>query len=111
MDGMTIIGDGVINNQAAFANDLQFADLNGDNKTDIILNDLNGTIKVWIMDGGSISQSAAYGGQTGWRVAAIGSLDEDNNQDLVLQHDNGGIKFWLRPRHCEGVIGRDERQG
>ena len=23
----------------------------------------------------------------------------------------GGIKFWLRPRHCEGVIGRDERQG
>ena len=77
------------------------ADLNGDTKPDLVLqNSVTGQITVWFMTGPDGNQLADWkyiqpSTMTDWRVAGAADFDLDGNTDLVLQNvSTGQATIW-----------------
>ncbi len=70
-----------------------FGDFNGDNTTDILWRQNNGTLAEWLVEGSTItsSQSPTFHGDivssdASWSVAGTGDFNGDGKADIMAQH-------------------------
>ena len=82
------------------------SDFNGDARSDILWQRVDGLVRVWLMNGASreneidlVSPSAQ------WNVAGIGDYDGDGNDDILWLHSSGLIQIWFL---VEGRIDRGQ---
>ncbi len=72
------------------------ADFNGDGKSDILLQNADGSSSIWLMDGLSVTSiGGLIGPGTGWRVVEVADFNGDGKSDIVWQHTNGSASIWL----------------
>lgn len=73
-------------------------DVNGDGKTDIILQNADGFLAVWYMDGknqiGGGFLNPSNPGDKNWHVVGSGDFNSDTKQDLLFQHTDGTLAVW-----------------
>jgi hypothetical protein len=73
----------------------------GNGDSDIVLQNANGQVAIWEMNGSTIEQAAMvqYQGATanpgpGWQVVGTGALSNGGTSDIVLQNSNGMVAVW-----------------
>jgi serralysin len=73
-------------------------DFNGDGNTDVLLQNVNGDVAVWGMNGaGQMSQTqSAEVADPGpaWQVEGTGDFNQDGKSDIVLQSTDGSVAIW-----------------
>ena len=70
-------------------------DLNADGKSDVLLQNINGTVAGWNMNGPSIASSAiVVNPSTSWHAAGSGDFNGDGKSDVLLQNDDGSVAIW-----------------
>ncbi len=79
-----------------FANPPNSHDFNGDGKSDIFWRDTSGDLGVWLMNGGTVSQSSGLGAVPG-TLSIIGQhdFDGDGNADVLWRDAAGNISMWF----------------
>ena len=77
-------------------------DFTGDGDADILWQNSNGSLAMWLMDGSTITSSATptYEGSavspgSSWSVAGIGDFTGDGNDDILWRNSNGSLAMWL----------------
>jgi FG-GAP-like repeat len=71
-------------------------DFNVDLKSDILLQNTNGTPQIWLMNGASVTSTALLSNPgASWHVMATGDFDVDGEADVVLQNADGRPEIWL----------------
>ena len=77
-------------------------DFTGDGDADILWQNTNGSLAMWLMDGSTITSSAtpAYEGSavspgSSWSVAGIGDFNGNGNDDILWRNSNGSLAMWL----------------
>jgi Ca2+-binding RTX toxin-like protein len=70
-------------------------DFSGDGKSDILYQNANGYVAVWLIDnanvlGGNLVES--YG--SNWHAAAAGDYDADGKSDILYQKTDGSLTIW-----------------
>jgi glucose/arabinose dehydrogenase len=72
-----------------------FSDLNGDGKTDLIL-DSYGSITGILMDGNNLVAYAGFMGVgSGWTPTHMADLNGDGKADILWRHTDGRVAAWL----------------
>ncbi len=86
-----------------------FADVNGDNRLDVVLGYNNAPTEIWLNQTGSSGDGAGLVdggqrlGQGNTRAIGVGDLDGDKDLDLFLTN-NGGNTVWLNQNRGSGVF-------
>jgi hypothetical protein len=71
-------------------------DFTGDGKSDVILQNTNGTPQIWLMNGTSVtSMTSLVNSGPSWQLAATGDFNRDGKADIVLQNSDGLPEIWL----------------
>jgi ELWxxDGT repeat protein len=77
------------------------SDFNGDGNADVLWRRTDGTLSTWIMNGSSITSSAApnLGGSAitpdaSWTVAGVGDFDGDSRSDILWRKSDGTLAEW-----------------
>jgi len=75
------------------------ADLNGDNRADIVFQNDNGSVVVWEMGGAAGTTINAMdlvnlSPGPAWHIAGLGNMDGVGGADIVFQNDNGAAAVW-----------------
>jgi hypothetical protein len=72
------------------------SDLSGDGQSDLVLQDSEGRVAAWLMDGATPTASAALiGPGTGWTVTHTADLDGDGKADILFRHQDGRAYVYL----------------
>lgn len=107
MNGTTVAGAGLVMTGTAVANpgpDWRVAgtgDFYGDGKTDILLQNNNGSVAIWEVNGTTITQAgqASLGGAVvnpgpTWHIVGTGDFNNDGKTDIVFRDDTGSVATW-----------------
>jgi hypothetical protein len=73
-------------------------DINGDGKSDLFWRQSNGTIHLWLLNGGKLLQAPLVldvNLSADWTVVSTGDFNGDGKGDLVWRHSNGETYLWL----------------
>ena len=71
-------------------------DFEGDDKSDILWRNDDGTIAIWLMDGATLIASPVVGTMSAaWKITNTGDFDGDGKSDIVWRNDDGTIAIWL----------------
>ncbi len=92
------------------------ADFNGDGKSDVVLQNTDGTIDIWIMDGIRRTRRASLTpsgpDDANWKVVGTGDFNRDGKPDLVFQHSNGDLAVWYLDNFvARGVLLNPQNSG
>jgi hypothetical protein len=75
------------------------ADLNNDGNADIVFQNTDRRVMVWLMNGTTMTSSAILNSNTaaptGWTVAGVSDLDDNGTPDLLFQVTGGKAATWL----------------
>ncbi len=71
-------------------------DFNGDGKSDILWRDTGGDIAVWLMNGGTVTQSTGLSTVPG-TLSVVGQKDfnGDGNADILWRDTSGNVSMWF----------------
>ena len=73
-------------------------DFYGHRLFDILLQDVDGLIKIWEMNKTTPTSptptNVAKPAEPGWRVAGVGDFNRDGHSDILFQHSSGKIAVW-----------------
>ena len=106
-DQISTAGAGLVTNLGVVANPgptwhaVGTGDFYGNGNTDILLQNDNGEVAIWEMNGDQISQASvvtdfgatANPGPT-WHVFGTGDFNNDGKTDIVLQSNTGAVAVW-----------------
>ena len=76
-------------------------DMNGDGMSDMVWRNTNGSLGVWLMNGGIISGGtltsggAAVAPDATWSIAGISDFNGDGNADILWRDTSGEVATWL----------------
>jgi fibrillarin-like rRNA methylase len=71
-------------------------DLSADNKSDLIFrNASTGQINAWLMNGTTVTSTAALIPSGNWTVSHVADFNGDGRADILLRNDNGAVKLLL----------------
>lgn len=74
------------------------SDFNGDGFDDLVWQNTNGWVAVWLLQGTNCLKQTRIGSAPaapGWTVGATGDLDGDGHPDLLFQNTSGVTAVWL----------------
>ncbi len=71
-------------------------DFNGDLGSDILLQNADGSVAVWLMTGTELSAGAVVGSNPGpsWHTITSADFNGDGKADILLQNDSGAAAIW-----------------
>jgi FG-GAP-like repeat len=70
-------------------------DFNNDQKSDIVLQNTNGTPQIWLMNGTSVtSKVTLLNPGSSWHLVAAADFYNDGNTDLLFQNTDGTASIW-----------------
>jgi hypothetical protein len=71
-------------------------DFNGDFRGDTLLQNNDGSVAIWTMDGFSLTGAAVLSGNPGpaWHVKDAADINGDGKADVLLQNDDGSVAIW-----------------
>jgi glucose/arabinose dehydrogenase len=71
-------------------------DLNGDGKSDLIVQSTGGTTTAWLMNGTSItSATSLLINDPGWIISHVADFNGDGKADILWRNTNGAVIVWL----------------
>jgi ELWxxDGT repeat protein len=76
-------------------------DMNGDGMSDMLWRNANGSLGVWLMNGGIISGGtltsggAAVAPDASWSIAGVSDFNGDGNADILWRNSSGEVATWL----------------
>ena len=87
-------------------------DLNGDGKSDLIVQSADGTVTAWQMDGTVISVAAnLLLSDPNWTITHIADFNGDGRADILWRNTNGAVTLWLMNgstvTSAVGILGAD----
>jgi hypothetical protein len=99
MDGTTLIGSAMLEDDFTTWRVAASGDLNGDGKTDIIWHHPStGGLYAWMMDGITIADQGPLAPDTldpSWHLAGTGDINGDGRADLIWQNlASGALAYW-----------------
>lgn len=75
-----------------------FADFNSDGQTDILWQQENGLMAVWLMNNLQIQKAVILNNgkpvTDGWQIVSARDMDGDGKSDILWQNDDGRIALW-----------------
>jgi glucose/arabinose dehydrogenase len=72
------------------------SDLNGDGKSDLLVQSSAGTTSAWLMNGSTITSTASLlSNDPGWSISHIADFNGDGKADLLWRNSNGAATIWL----------------
>jgi Calx-beta domain/FG-GAP-like repeat len=72
------------------------SDLNGDGKSDLIVQSTDGTVTEWLMDGTVIASVAnLLLGDPNWTITHIADFNGDGKADILWRSNEGAVTMWL----------------
>ena len=71
-------------------------DFNGDGKSDILWRNTSGNVAAWLMNGGTVSQSAALGTvPSSFSIIGQHDFNGDGKADVLWRDTSGNISMWF----------------
>jgi autotransporter passenger strand-loop-strand repeat protein len=71
------------------------ADFNGDGTSDILFQNMNGTVATWELSNASVMASTTIANPgTSWHEVSTGDFNGDGNSDILYQNDDGTVAIW-----------------
>jgi Bacterial Ig-like domain (group 3)/FG-GAP-like repeat len=71
-------------------------DLNGDGKSDLLIQSTAGTTTAWLMNGTAVSSSAGLlVNDPNWTISHIADFNGDGKADILWRNTNGAVTVWL----------------
>jgi hypothetical protein len=71
-------------------------DLNGDSKSDLLIQTTAGTTTVWLMDGTTLNSAAnLLTNDPNWTISHIADFNGDGKADILWRNTNGAVTVWL----------------
>ena len=71
-------------------------DFNGDGKSDILWRNTGGTVAAWLMNGGTVLQSAALGTlPSSFSIIGQHDFNGDGNADILWRDTSGNVSMWF----------------
>jgi FG-GAP-like repeat len=95
LNGLTVSSSGTIVTPAGWHVEAE-ADFNHDNKSDIVLQNNDGTPQIWLMNGTNlVSATSLLNPGPSWHVIAAADFNNDGNPDILWQNTDGAAAIWL----------------
>ena len=70
-------------------------DFGGDSKSDILLQNTNGTVDTWLMNGSTIASDVTIANPgVAWTPIGNGDFNGDGKSDILLQNSDGSVALW-----------------
>jgi hypothetical protein len=87
-------------------------DLNGDGKSDLLIQSTAGTTTAWLMNGTAVSSSAGLlANDPNWTISHIADFNGDGKADILWRNINGAVTVWLMNgttiTSTVGILGAD----
>ena len=87
-------------------------DLNGDGKSDLIVQSADGTVRAWLMDGTVIAAAAnLLLSDPNWTITHTADFNGDGRADILWRNTNGAVTLWLMNgstvTSAVGILGAD----
>jgi len=95
MNGSSLVSSTIIAQPGPRWQVVATADFNGDGRTDIVVQNQDGTVGVWQMNGATIASSAIVAEPgSGWHVVGAGYYGGGSDGGILLQDDSGDAAIW-----------------
>jgi hypothetical protein len=95
MNGATVTGIGLVSGVLPGWHAVGSGDFTDDGRSDILLQNDDGSIVIWEMNGTTITTGGLVSGALpGWHVRGTGDFNGDGHSDILLQNDNGSVAIW-----------------
>ena len=97
-NGTTVADSAVVANPGANWKAVGTGDFNDDGHSDILLQNTNGAVAIWEMNGANgttVADSAVVANPgANWKVVGTGDFNGDGHSDILLQNTNGNVAIW-----------------
>lgn len=80
-------------------------DFNHDGKSDILWRGTDGSVAMWLMNGGAVTSGFTIGVvATAWSVVGVGDFNADGTSDILWRNSDGTVAIWLMNGTNPGAI-------